>query len=89
MLSAVTDTAHGEVEAVVHAYLSKRYPGLAQLRPDTSLLGSGAIDSLGILELMTFLGERFDIVVQDDDFDQENFETLASLVRFINDRKRN
>ena len=79
----------GEVEAVIHAYLTKRYPALANLSAETPLLGSGAIDSLGILELMTFLGEHFDIAIEDGDFDSENLANLASLTRFVTARKRN
>jgi acyl carrier protein len=87
MLSASAGTRPGEVEGVIHAYLTKRYPALADLQGETPLLGSGAIDSLGILELMTFLGERFDIAIEDGDFDSENFASLASLVRFVVERK--
>jgi acyl carrier protein len=87
MLSASAGTRPGEVEDVIHAYLTKRYPALAKLKAETPLLGSGAIDSLGILELMTFLGERFDIAIEDSDFDSENLASLASLVRFVVERK--
>jgi acyl carrier protein len=90
----MSDAAHkedqrsaGEVEAVIHAYLTKRFPALANLRAETPLLSGGAIDSLGILELMTFLGERFDIEIEDGDFDGENVASLASLVRFVVERK--
>jgi acyl carrier protein len=89
MLSAAAEVRSDEVTAVIHDHLKKRYPALANLKPETPLLGSGAIDSLGILELMTFLGERFDIAIEDSDFDRENLENPASLVRFITERKRN
>jgi acyl carrier protein len=97
MLSAAgTEIRHGEVrpvsdevEGVIHAYLTKRHPALANLSAETPLLGSGAIDSLGILELMTFLGEHFDIAIEDGDFDSENLANLASLARFVTARKRN
>jgi len=92
MLSAASGaptsgTQPAEVEVVLHAYLTQRYPALARMSPETSLLGSGAIDSLGVLELMTFLGERFDIAIDDSDFDSEHLASLANLVRFIVERK--
>jgi acyl carrier protein len=77
----------GEVEAIISAYLTKRFPALANLKAETPLLSGGAIDSLGILELMTFLGERFDIEIEDGDFDGANMASLASLVRFVVERK--
>ncbi len=54
--------------------------GLAE---GTDILNSGAIDSLGILQLMMFLGERFEIEIEDDDFVPENFETVGKLVQFV------
>jgi acyl carrier protein len=88
MLSAETGLQPAEIEAVVHAYLTKRYPALANLEAETPLLGSGAIDSLGVLELMTFIDERFEIALEDSDFASENLASLSSLVRFIMERKR-
>ncbi len=80
-------TPGGEVEAVIHAYLTKRYPALANLKADTPLLADGLIDSLGVLELMTFMGERFDFEIEDSDFDGGNLANLDSLVRFVVERK--
>jgi len=93
MLSAATGapatgTYPPEVEAVIRDYLTKRYPALAGMTPETPLLGSGAIDSLGVLELMTFLGEHFDIAIEDSDFERGNLASLASLGRFVAERKR-
>jgi acyl carrier protein len=73
------------VSDVIGGYLRSRFPALAA-RPigdDLALLTSGAIDSLGMLELVTFLGERFGIEFADEDFDPANFETLGHLVRFV------
>jgi acyl carrier protein len=50
---------------------------------DTPLLDSGILDSLGIVQMMTFLGESMDVEVSDEDFVPENFETVASLARFV------
>jgi acyl carrier protein len=76
-----------EVEVVIFGYLAKRFPALAQCEADTPLLENGAIDSLGILELVTFLGERFGVSLDDTDFDPEILGTPAGLVRLI-ERKR-
>ena len=47
------------------------------------LLGRGIIDSLGVMEIVEFLTTEFNIVVQDDDMTEENFGTLAGIVRFV------
>lgn len=53
------------------------------VRTDMSLLESGILDSLGILQLVTFLSDEFGIEVTDDDFVAENFETVGSLAQFV------
>ncbi|WP_122816534.1 phosphopantetheine-binding protein [Nocardioides pantholopis] len=50
----------------------------------TPLLGElPELDSLGVVELAVALEERFDIVVDDDDFTGDVFETVGSLAAFV------
>ena len=74
---------------LINEFLRLRFPGVAsgQLEEGTPLLASEAVDSLGILELVAFLGEKFGIEVDDGDFDPANFETVAHLVQLV-ERKR-
>jgi acyl carrier protein len=80
MLARGTDTTE-----IIAGFLRERFPLLANrvLTDETPLLASGAIDSLGILELMAFLEERFGIEPRDEDFDPANFDTLGHLARFV------
>jgi acyl carrier protein len=81
MLASEADMTVGAIAG----FLRERFPILAsrELTAETPLLGSGAIDSLGILELMTFLADRFGIELSDDDFDPANFDTIGHLARFV------
>jgi acyl carrier protein len=54
-----------------------------QLTWDTSFLDSGIVDSTGMLELVKFLEEAFDITVQDDEFIPENLDSIENLNRFL------
>ena len=54
---------------------------------DEPLTSSGLIDSLGMLRLITFLEEHFNVQVGDGDVGEENFGTLSRLAAFI-ERKR-
>lgn len=58
-----------------------------ELTDDTPLLTSGILDSLAILELMSFLSSELGIEIGDDDFTPENFATVGSLLAFIRARK--
>jgi acyl carrier protein len=77
------------VRAAIADHLRQRFPALSDSTLDdaTPLLADGAIDSLGILDLMTFVGEHFGIKIEDEYFEPDNFETFGHLVAFV-ERKR-
>ena len=52
------------------------------------LLKNGLIDSLGILEVVTFLEREFGIVVSDEELLPENFESIGSLSKFVREKTR-
>ncbi len=50
---------------------------------DDSLLDSGIIDSTGVLELVSFIEEEFDIEVKDEELIPENLDSLNRLASYI------
>jgi acyl carrier protein len=61
--------------------LGERRKGLTA---DTELFGAiPELDSLSVLELATALEERYDVVIDDDDFTGEVFATIGSLADFV------
>lgn len=50
---------------------------------DDSLLDRGIIDSSGVLELVGFLDENFDIEIRDDELVPGNFDSINKLSAFI------
>ena len=50
---------------------------------DEQLLGSGIIDSTGILELISFLEKEFSLVFEDQELVSENFNSINSIVAFL------
>ncbi|AMM40183.1 acyl carrier protein [Candidatus Desulfofervidus auxilii] len=57
------------------------------LSSNDSLLEKGIIDSVGILELVSFLEETFDIKVQDEELVPENLDSIAFIVNYIQHKK--
>jgi len=53
------------------------------LTDDTDLLTEHIIDSLGIFTLVTFLEERFGLVIDADEVVVEHFGTIAEVANFI------
>ncbi len=59
--------------------------GQAENAPDddTSFLENGIIDSTGVLELVSFVQEKFGIRVSDDELIPNNFDSLSKIEAFI------
>ena len=53
------------------------------LKNDTSFLEEGIIDSTGVLELVTFLEEEFNIKVADDDLIPENLDSIDNIDAYL------
>ena len=58
-------------------------PGQLPIDTNTQLIESGILDSLSILRLVSFIQERFGVMVSPEDVVSENFETVKSIVAFI------
>ena len=56
----------------------------AGLGCDESLLQKGVIDSTGVLELVSFLQETFNIAVEDNEIIPANLETISGIVAYVN-----
>jgi methoxymalonate biosynthesis acyl carrier protein len=58
-----------------------------QLAGDDDIFRSGLVNSLVALQLVNFLQKEFDISIEDDDLDFENFRTLNNMNRFVERKK--
>lgn len=72
----------GEIQEFI---LREVAPGqdIDSLQPEADLLASDVIDSLGIVQLISFLEDRYAIKVDDDDLAPENFRSVESIVQFV------
>ena len=50
---------------------------------DDSFLENGIIDSTGILELIEFIENKFDIKTENDELVPENLDSLNNVARFV------
>lgn len=53
------------------------------LEDDASFLESDIVDSTGILELINFLEETYDIRIEDDELTPENLDSVTRVARFL------
>ncbi len=54
-----------------------------KLQQDTSFQEHGILDSMGFLSLITFVEEKFEIKIKDDELIPENFDSLQKISRFL------
>jgi acyl carrier protein len=69
----------------IRQFVLQKFP-LAKRRNVTdhdNLLESGIIDSLGVLELVTFMQQEFSLTVDDENLTPENFQTIECMARFV------
>lgn len=62
--------------------------GAAELRPEDDLLRSGLIDSMAVMELVSFMEDTFDISVDDVEVVPNNFFSLNAMTRYVARKKR-
>jgi acyl carrier protein len=72
------------IEHRIHTFLLEKFPlaRKAGVGRDTALLEKGILDSLGILDVVSFLESEFSMVISDDELLPENFQSLGTLSTF-------
>ncbi|MER8070432.1 phosphopantetheine-binding protein [Streptomyces sp. NPDC094034] len=59
-----------------------------ELADDHDLLSDGVIDSLGVLKLIAWVEDRFELPIGDTDLDPDNFRSVAAIDAFIAGARR-
>jgi acyl carrier protein len=54
---------------------------------DEDLLRTGRIDSMGILEVVSFIEEKFGVSVDDVDIVPDNFSSVREMTRYVAEKK--
>jgi acyl carrier protein len=67
----------------IRQFLVQQFPATKNVGSEDLLLKNGLIDSLGILEVVTFFENEFGIVLSDEELLPENFGSLSSLSNFV------
>ena len=60
-------------------------PGEDSMR--VNLFQSGAVDSVGVLELVLFLEERFEVRFGPEDLESDDFQTIEGILSLVRRRK--
>jgi acyl carrier protein len=76
------------IETEIRAFLTKNFPLYKEelVEREQSLVESGVIDSLGILELVDFVETRFDFRIPEDELLPENLDSIANITRYLGEK---
>jgi methoxymalonate biosynthesis acyl carrier protein len=74
--------------AEIREWLRHNVTGGRQVPPDEPLIENGVLTSLQTVELVTFLEERFGIIVEDEEFDEVNFGSVEAIARLAANKTR-
>jgi len=67
----------------IRSFLNRQFPLIKNVGDEQALLEGGLIDSLGILDVVSFLESEFNIAVADEELLPENFGTVRDLTQFV------
>lgn len=74
------------IEQQVRDYILANFLFAGNAKPlgdEDSFLDNGIIDSTGVLELIYFLEQQFQIKITDDELIPENFDSVRRVTNFV------
>ena len=76
-----------DIERDVRSFITENFilDGV-DLSGGASLTSNGVLDSMGVLELVMFIEERYAFRVPDEDTVPENLDSVDSIVRYVRSR---
>lgn len=74
------------MESILIDYIKKELAGdpSATLTAEDDLLNSGLVDSMGVMRLIAFIEEEFNVKIPPQDLVIENFMSVAAIVGYLN-----
>ena len=80
------DASESSIKEVVRKFIGENYFAAGvhpDLRDDDSFLQKGIIDSIGVIELTSFIQNQYDIKIKVPEIIPKNFDTIDNLARYI------
>jgi methoxymalonate biosynthesis acyl carrier protein len=72
-----------DVAPEIRNWLKENVTGGRDVADDEPLIENGVLTSLQTVELVMFLEERFGVVIEDEEFDEENFGSIEAIAGLV------
>ncbi|HEX9310171.1 MAG TPA: acyl carrier protein [Gemmatimonadaceae bacterium] len=83
-------TSESEIITRVRGFIKENFLYMHadfQLADDDRLLEKGVMDSMSIVEMITFIESEFGVQASEDEISETNFGSLSGIARFIGDKR--
>ena len=77
---------NGDARAAIRGWLQQNVTGGRDVANDEPLIENGVMTSLQTVELVTFLEDEFNIMIEDEEFDEENFASVESIATLVENK---
>jgi acyl carrier protein len=76
------------IEKTVSQFISKTFlfDETKEVDKTVSLLGTGVIDSTGVLELISFLETTYNVKFRDEELVADNFDSIEMIKEFLSNK---
>ncbi len=73
----------------IRIFIVEHIPQARQLnvQNEDELIETGLLDSLGILDVVTYLEEEFGLTVSDEELTPENFQSISTMASYVQMKK--
>lgn len=73
------------IQSALREFIYTQFPTARNraLGDEDSLLDQSVIDSMGVLEIVTFIENQFDVVLTDDDLLSDHFDSIRSMAALV------
>ena len=83
-------TCHSEIMTRVRGFVEENFLYMHsnfQLADDDRLLDKGVIDSMSIVEMISFIEREFGVSAMEEEISDANFGSLAGIARFVTEKQ--
>ena len=77
-----------DIRSDIRNFLTKQAPKGGSFSDHDNLLSKGVIDSLKMLDLISFIEQRFEVKIDEDEMMPDNFESVDAIVAFVQEKRR-
>ena len=86
-MDITTTMTETQIKEKIHKYIADTtFADVSIIKDDTLLFDEGIFDSMGLISVITFLEDEFNIKTEDTDLVVENFESISAINNFVSSR---